>query len=201
MAFNLLNDVQVSETLAKLEKIKQENSELNNRNNLKEKQEAARISASLECEMKEKISKREKSVAELKKEEQRRRKNREELINELATSDDPAISILAKKSALKASSMREQNRNAQSAFRTPAISTEIYFAHAQEATEDDFDPLEGITIVGHPFIVGDFLPHMNVSVIEWLSTSAVRAGGCSAAHYAEFYLLSAFQNIPISSLA
>lgn len=182
---NLANDISVSKTLELLDRLKEENKEVVQKNRAKAQSQIQKELAQAQLIQQERTQRREKDFLELRKEESRRKRCKIDLINELANSDDPAIVVLAKKNAsLRISSKREQAL--PPAYFPPPEAEPT--AKAEELAP--FDALAGIKVWSNIWNI-----HLASSEIEeWCKQPQSRAAGISVGNYLNFMVVCAFSS-------
>ncbi|KAI8973586.1 CDK-activating kinase assembly factor MAT1-domain-containing protein [Mycotypha africana] len=148
ITFNLMNEVDVAETEARIAAYEQENKDSIAANQAKSANEQRYRLYQDELEKKEKETKREEYIKQLEDERKLKEMEKSEIIAELATSNKSAQTVLQKRqaTALKRSSALRQQQNSDSpssrysmpTWITTAMDTDTYM---KEVEAKDFDPL------------------------------------------------------------
>jgi CDK-activating kinase assembly factor MAT1 len=201
---NLVNDQKVSETFALLEKFREENLQVSAKNTKKEQEESRKFAKQAEIEAQERQARRIRDLWDIRKEEATKKRQKEELIRELANSEDPAVAILGKKAkGLKASSMREQqafisnasellaNESANATINTRKRAKLMIEEQEEVSNSSCFNALEGITEWNSP-ISGLEMEWKDAELSDWCSQSPQRASGVRIEAFMRFFATSAF---------
>lgn len=201
---NLVSDQKVSETFALLEKFRADNLQVVAKNSKIQQEESRNFAKQAEMEAQERQARRVRDLWDIRKEEAAKRRQKEELIRELANSEDPAVAILGKKAkCLKASSMREQQTfmsNAAELLATEstnaAQSTRKKAKLMVEEQEEDsnvslFNALEGIKEWHSPISALE-MEWKDAELSKWCSQSPQRASGVRIETFLRFFAASAF---------
>ncbi|KAJ2962923.1 hypothetical protein NQZ79_g1964 [Umbelopsis isabellina] len=149
ITFNLINEVDVAETEAKMAQYEKENKDIIAANEARIENEQKTSSYQEELEKKEKEQRLEDYRRQLEEERQMREKEKNELIRELATSNKPAHAVLATRqtSTLKKSSALKQQRDANAAAQRNNLlpawlkTTMPSDVDMRDAELENFDPL------------------------------------------------------------
>lgn len=106
--FNLANKTNVEETKKKVDAYKKEHEKLIRRNNTKISQEDALLKASIEADLKNAENKRKTLVEEIENAALQKRKDKENLINDLIYANAPAEEVIARHKHIKLQQQKEE---------------------------------------------------------------------------------------------
>ena len=135
--FKLFNDVDVQQTFDRLEKFKIENRDLISKNATRQSEEEKEFRALIQSEERRRQEKMNETLVEMQEEELGRKRQRLNLIEELANSDKPAVAIISNtkklaKSSKQASLFDDLNSSISALNRHTLSSKEV----------EKFDPFE-----------------------------------------------------------
>ena len=208
IAFNLLNDINVKETFNLLEEMKTKDADLLVRNIQKQQHEEQQITSSLQSQIKLKQARREHDLFEFKREQVAKQRYKEELINELANSDDPAIAILSKRGSLKQSSMKEQLTGKYEGLLVDRTREQLSLRSKRSLLEElqteqetkQFDPMLGVVCWESPIAFEiNFAKNQwnDKKLLDWSSEPMQRASGVRYEIFIHFMINSAFGGLKL----
>jgi len=182
ITFNLINDVNVEETEARIQKFAEENQSIIAANEAKQQREEKVNAWRIEQEKSNRQHKREAYLQQLKEEHEALRAEERELISSLADSDQPASEIMAR-ITLKRSSLRR--RDVEPTAQRPPTYTPTFLMdtdidHDGE-TSADFDPFaSSYELYKLPELQPAYFDPFSQHISE---DTAVRAGGYNVRRY------------------
>ncbi|KAI7866121.1 CDK-activating kinase assembly factor MAT1-domain-containing protein, partial [Spinellus fusiger] len=144
LAFNLMNEVDVAETEAKIAAYENENKDSIAANQARMVNEQRFMNYQEELEKQQREQKREEYLQQLEEERKQKEHEKAEIIKELASSNKPAQAVLALRqtAALKRSSaLRQQTDPQPSRLALPSWLTSAMDTNETEMKEVSFDPL------------------------------------------------------------